>query len=201
MLYNKFAGSALVAVAVMMGAAAVAQDMGGRPGPMMDFSAMDADQDGKVTKAEIEAFKVARFTEADTNKDGKLSVEEVTALRDAMEAKREEDRLAGMIKRFDKDGDGMLSQAELPAQRNGDKMFDRIDTDSDGAISQAEADAAKAKMEERMADRDGKGKDKEGKGHGDSDHDGKGRDGKGPRGGQGGFFGLFGDDEGEAPAE
>lgn len=190
---NKLTGSALIAVAVLMGAAAYAQDtgdkMGHGPGPMFDFATLDADKDGKVTKAEIEAQKTARFEQADTNKDGKLSVEEMTAARDAMMAQRKADRMAQMIARTDKDGDGMISMAEMPSPPNADEMFDRVDTDKDGAISQAEADAAKQMMQDRMEKRD--------------DH-GKGRHGHGERGqggkGHGGFWGMF-DDQGPEDTE
>lgn len=194
---NKLTGSALIAVAVMMGAAAFAQDAGmGKghgAGPMFDFATLDADKDGKVTKAEIEAQKAARFEQADTNKDGKLSAEEIAVARDAMIAKRKADRMAQMIARMDTDGDGMISMAEMPTPPNADEMFDRVDTDKDGAISQAEADAAKEMMQDRMGkrgDRDGHGKGRgEGKeGHG---HDGSGRDGHGK--GHGGFWDMFGD--------
>lgn len=201
---NKLTGSALIVATVLMGAAAFAQDQQGPEGrgmgPMFDFSTLDADKDGKVTKAELDAQKTARFTEADTNKDGKLSAEELTAARDAMIAKRKADRLADMVAKMDKDGDGMIAIDELPSPPNADRMFDRIDTDKDGAISQAEADAAKQMMQERMekrGERDGHGRD----GHG---RDGHGRDGKGERGergqGQGGFWGMF-DDAGPSDAE
>lgn len=187
-MQNKFTGSALIVVAALMGAAAYAQDaapMPRGPGPMFDFATLDANKDGKITKDELAAAKTARFTAADTNKDGKLSAEEMTAARDAMIAKRKADRMAEMIKRFDKDGDGMISEAEMPIPPNGDKMFDRVDTDKDGAISQAEADAAMQKMQERMAEHGGKGKGGHGKGHG--------RDGHGMRGdrGHGGFWGML----------
>ena len=186
---NKLTGSALIAVAALMGAAAYAQDAGDKmahgASPMFDFATLDADKDGKVTKVEIEAHKTARFEQADTNKDGKLSAEEMTAARDAMMAQRKADRMAQMIARLDKDGDGMISMAEMPNPPNADKMFERVDTDKDGAISQAEADTAKQMMQDRMAKRDGQGKG------------GHGRDGHGERGqggmGHGGFWGMFGD--------
>ena len=173
MSQNKLTGSALIVAAMLMGAAAYAQDSGMGPegmargaGPMFDFAAMDADKDGKVTKVEIEAFKAARFAEADTNKDGGLSPEEMSVAHDTMMAKRKADRAAEM------------SQEEMPAPPRADKMFDRMDADKDGAISQAEFDAAKQKMQERMDKRGhhqgGHGKDGHGKdGHG---KDGHGRD-------------------------
>ncbi len=202
MVSNKLTGAALIVVAGLMGAAAYAQDSGmaeggmprGGAGPMFDFAAMDANKDGKVTKAEIEAFKAARFGEADTNKDGKLSVEEMIVARDAMIAKRKEDRMAQMIARFDKDGDGMISQAEMPTPPNADKMFDRLDTDKDGAISQAELDAAKQMMQERMGQHDGNGKG-EGRGHGK--HHRGGNEDRSRGHGEGGFWGFM--DGNDAP--
>jgi Ca2+-binding EF-hand superfamily protein len=176
---NKFTGSALIVAAVLMGAAAFAQDSGMGPGgmprgagPKFDFSAMDADKDGKVTKAEIEAFRAARFAQADANKDGSLSPEEMAAAHDSMMAQRKADREAKMFKRMDKDGNGLISQDEMPIPPNADKMFDRMDTDGDGAISQAELDAAQQKMQERRDARGhhkgGHGQDGHGHGHGDA---------------------------------
>ncbi|MEO5620961.1 MAG: EF-hand domain-containing protein [Cypionkella sp.] len=205
---TKLSGSVMVLVAALMGGVAFAQDattaapdapqagdmgpgaMGqgmGMP-PMFDFATLDTDKDGKITKAELEAAKAARFAAMDSNSDGKVSAEEMLAAREKMRAEREAAMMTRMIAKFDKDGDGMLSAAEMPTPRNGDKMIDRIDTDKDGAISQAEADAAKKMMQERMADRGGK--DRHGKG-------GHGKDGHGMRG-HGGFMGMFGDD---APAD
>jgi Ca2+-binding EF-hand superfamily protein len=177
---HKFTGSALILAAVLMGTAAFAQDSGmgpdamrGGAGPMFDFAAMDADKDGKVTKAEIEAFKAVRFAQADANKDGSLSPEEMSAAHDSMMAQHKADREAKMFKRMDKDGNGLISQDEMPSPPNADKMFDRMDTDGDGAISQAELDAAKKKMQER---RDARGHHKGG--HGKDGH-GRGDAGQG----------------------
>ncbi len=41
-----------------------------RKGKHKHFEKMDADKDGKITKAEWTAKHEARFTEADANKDG-----------------------------------------------------------------------------------------------------------------------------------
>lgn len=212
---TKLSGSVMVLVAALMGGVAFAQDATTTPAPdapqagdmgpgamgpgamgqgmgmppMFDFATLDADKDGKITKAEMEAAKAARFAAMDSNSDGKVSAEEMTAAREKMRAERQATMMTRMIAKFDTDGDGMLSATEMPTPPNGDAMFDRIDTDKDGAISQAEADAAKQMMQERMAERGGKG------GHGKGGHgkDGRGRDGHGMRG-HGGFMGMFGDD-------
>jgi len=65
---------------------ALAEGPGGmgmmRGGPMagLDFAAVDADKDGKITVAEMTAHRAARFAAADTDKDGKLNEAELAAM-------------------------------------------------------------------------------------------------------------------------
>jgi len=76
-------------------------------------------------------------------------------------------RIAGMIERLDKNGDGLLSRDEMQMAGRGDhkdrtgKMFERFDEDGSGGISQQEFDEAKAQMGERHKGRSG--------GHGSKD--------------------------------
>lgn len=154
-------------------------------GPGFDFAAIDANSDGKITPEEVEAFKAARLAEIDTNADGKLSAEELIAGREKAEAAHKTARAEAMVKQFDKDGDGLLSAAEMPAGPGADKMFAHLDTDSDGAISQAEMDAAKAQMQDHRGGHQG------GKHGGRGDHGGRGNDG---------FWGMFGGGADDAPA-
>ncbi|MCP9481709.1 EF-hand domain-containing protein [Shimia sp. CNT1-13L.2] len=120
------------------------------PRPMMNFEAFDADKDGKVTKAEMEAFAKAKFTEADTDGDGLLSQEEMQAKALEEAQKRMKERSAKMIERKDADKDGKLSFEEMSAnEKRKDKMFNRLDRDGDGAISKEEFEEARAHMEER----------------------------------------------------
>jgi len=124
-------------------------------GPGFDFAAADADSNGKVTQAEIEALAQTRFEAADTDGNGSLSAEELTAQSQAQKAERAAQRRAAMVERMDQNGDGELSFDEMQAARTAtpmDRMFQRLDTDSDGALSEAELDAAK----ERFAERGGK---------------------------------------------
>ena len=123
-------------------------------GPGFDFDAVDADKDGKITLAEMEAFRAARFAGADANADGNLSAEELVAMHEAERAARQLQRSTDMIAKFDTNADGVLSAEELPQPGNFEQLFDRIDTDKDGAISKAEADAAL----EMMGGHRGKGK-------------------------------------------
>ena len=130
-------------------------DMGGQMGgPMgglaqIDFAAVDADKDGKLSAAELSAMQLARLTA------------------------RAEEMAARMIERHDADGDGALTAAELATRPAPQNLFDRADTDADGALSQAELDAARAQMAE-MRGGEGQGNGR-GKGHGRGDGEGLGR--------------------------
>lgn len=137
----------------------------------INFEAMDADKDGKVTQAEIQAFHAAKIAALDTDGDGNISAEELTAGREARKAERSDDRSARMIEKLDANDDGVVSIAEMEARggERGDdrmaRMFEKVDTDKDGAISMEEAEAAKSMMKKR-----GKG---HGRGH-DRDDDSRG---------------------------
>ncbi len=126
--------------------------MGGGPGPgpMFDLETLDADKDGKVTKAEAAAARTARVTAADANSDGKLSAAEIAAVQMARMSEQANDRAARMVAELDADGDGMLTVSELIVRPMPDRMFDRLDADGDDAISQDELDAMRAQMQERM---------------------------------------------------
>ncbi|MDE4133813.1 EF-hand domain-containing protein [Phaeobacter sp. QD34_3] len=127
--------AAIVAVAGLAGAsAALAQPGAGHHGPRVTFEELDADGNGEVSKAEMEAHRTARFAATDTDGDGKLSAEEIIAEGH----KRAEKRAAQMIERHDSDGDGALSQEELPMPGKHGDMFSRLDSDGSGAISKAE---------------------------------------------------------------
>ncbi|MCR9072988.1 MAG: calcium-binding protein [Alphaproteobacteria bacterium] len=102
------------------------------------FQEIDTDKDGKITGAEIDAFRAARFAAADANGDGKLSVEEMQAAR----SEQRKERFGRMIARLDKDGDGQLSAAEMP--KRGDRLM-KLDKDGDGAVSLEEMKAAKGR--------------------------------------------------------
>ena len=135
---------------------------GGRMGAFaaFDFAAIDADKDGKITPAEIEAHRTAEITAADTDGDGFLNAEELAALQVKQMSARGGQMAERMLTRLDSDKDGKLSLAEMQARRPADRMFDRLDADNDGALSEAEIAAAK----DRMAERRG-GKDRRGGGH------------------------------------
>lgn len=132
-------------------------DMAGRGAPfaMMDFATVDADKDGKVTPAEIEAARTARLKAADTNGDGFFDAAELEAMGMARMKTRAADMAAKRIERQDRDGDGKLSMAEMAPQSPQERMFARMDTDKDGALSEAEITAAKDRMQQHRGDRKG----------------------------------------------
>lgn len=109
---------------------------------MPTFQELDADGDGQITQAEIQAHRNERYTAADTDGDGQLSVDEMQA---AAQAKANE-RVTKMFTERDANQDGFLSQDELPKPRKSAKMFERIDADGNGSISEQEYADAKDKM-------------------------------------------------------
>ncbi len=161
-LENEMTGTTktIVAVIALLGAvvasATLAQEgpggPGGRGGPgamlMEMFDSMDADADGKLTEAELEAHRAAMFTAADTNSDGMLSTDELSAQHLARFTEQLADRTTKMIEARDNNGDGSLSLAEVD-EGPGQRHFARIDSDNDGAISKAEAEAAMDHMGKR----------------------------------------------------
>lgn len=177
--FESSAAALLATLALGIGAAAYAQDAGLLPpaDPMMAaFDKMDADKDGKLTEAEITAYKAALFAEADTSKDGKLSPEELLAMHEKATAARKLAQATEMAKRLDGDGDGQISMAELDKGPRPIGAFDKLDTDGDGAVSKAELEAAReAKGKgEGMGKGEGHGKGHKGDGKGEGKGHGKG---------------------------
>ena len=146
---KKSAIAAIAVIGALLGTAALAQkgEMGmGGPGEgrgaMLTemFDTMDADKDGKLTYAEMEAHRKAEFAAADTNGDGVLSPEELSARALARFQEKLGERTQGMLDTMDNDGNGSLSEAEMgegPGMRN----FARIDADNDGFVTKEEIQA------------------------------------------------------------
>ncbi len=162
MTTKQMMGSAALVALMLGGLTTVAMaDRMGRgaegPFPLMDFAAIDADKDGKITKAEVEAHRAARVVALDADKDGKLSAAELKAQAMERAGARADDMVARMIERHDTDGDGLISVAEMAAGPSPLSVFDRIDSDKDGAISVEEAEAARKHMAKRMGKHRGHG--------------------------------------------
>jgi Ca2+-binding EF-hand superfamily protein len=146
---KKTAVTAFALIGALMGSAALAEqgEMGmGGPGEgrgaMLGemFDTMDADKDGKLTYAEMEAHRKAEFAAADTNKDGSLSADELSARALARFQEKLAERTQAMLDTMDNDSSGGLSEDEMgegPGMRN----FARLDADNDGAITKEEIQA------------------------------------------------------------
>lgn len=174
-------------VAGLAGSAVFAQDMdpdamhgprGMGGGMMPDFATLDADGDGFVTPAEVEARAAARFAAADTDASGGLSVAEMVAMAETARLEAQTARMTERLARIDDNADGEVQAAEFAARMpQHEVMFDTFDTDNDGSISQAEFDAGAAQMAEHRGSRDGMG-------HRGMSHDGM----RGDRDGGGWWF-------------
>lgn len=149
------AGAIVVGCAIAAAPMAFAQDGPDKRQP--GFETLDADGDGALTQAEMEAHRSARFAEADADGNGSLSADEMMA----MGQKRKSDRAARMIERLDANSDGEVSEEELAQHRGkrGQDGFSRMDADGDGAVTKAEFEDAKKKrrafFEKRRNQRDG----------------------------------------------
>lgn len=133
------------------GMAAEAQGKG-RGGERASFAELDADGNGEVTMAEMQAFAQARFDSVDTNGDGSLSAEELIAARESQNSDRLERRINRFLERADDNGNGTLEFGEFgPSEERAAERFSRVDADGSGGISEEEMEAAK----EQRADRRG----------------------------------------------
>jgi Ca2+-binding EF-hand superfamily protein len=103
------------------------------------FERLDADNDGKITKAEMSAGRERMFKRLDRNGDGVIDENEIEKARQAIEdrAASAEARLSGQWRRMDKDGDGKVSGAEFQARS---AMFDLADRNDDGVVTKDEID-------------------------------------------------------------
>ncbi|QGX98927.1 calcium-binding protein [Roseovarius faecimaris] len=128
-----------LAISIAAGGALSAGD-GTGPGkhrPQHSFEELDANSDGMITQAEMEAHMQARFSRQDANGDGLLSEDEMRSFMQEKANKRIEKRISHMMKRHDANGDGQLAMDEMKDGRMG-MMMSRVDTDGDGAISKEE---------------------------------------------------------------
>jgi len=104
------------------------------------FDRVDANDDGKISPEEVQPFANKRFARFDSDNNGVVTAAEI----DAHLMKRMEKRRARLLKRFDDDGDGAISQAEFGNQVT--QIFSRVDDNDDGAISRSEADKMRKHM-------------------------------------------------------
>ena len=112
--------------------ASAADDQPGRHGPkagMMRFDRLDSDQSGDITFEEFSAALKSRIGDADKDHDGKMTVAEIASEIERMRTERMARRI---VERFDIDGDGMLTAAEIDSRQK--KMFALLDRNDDGKV-------------------------------------------------------------------
>ncbi len=109
---------------------------------------LDGNGDGKVTREEAQAGKLARFRVMDKNGDGFVTREEAQAAREAWRAEHPprggERRARGdHFANQDADEDGKLSRSEA---RMPSEWFDETDANRDGYLTREEMRAAREAM-------------------------------------------------------
>jgi Ca2+-binding EF-hand superfamily protein len=129
------AGGTLALGAALFAGASVAGGWGGHHGwgrhggAVFLFEQYDANQDGRLTQAEIDQVRQSRLAEFDQNGDGKLTLDEYQALW--MAAMRE--RMVDRFQAHDDDGDGMVTVEEFG--ESFDRMVGRLDANDDGTLT------------------------------------------------------------------
>lgn len=134
-----------------------------QPGPHgRHVMSHDANGDGAVTRAELDAARAAEFARLDADRDGALTREEMRASRHGERGREGRGR--------DANNDGSLTREEFLARPNA--MFDSLDTNDDGLLSSAEM-AERRGRHERGERGHGAHHRHGGPGHLDGDRDGR----------------------------
>lgn len=106
--------------------------------------AADGNRDGKITRAELTAFRAASFTRIDRSGDDVLTESDIPAF---LRGNGGPIDIAALTTQFDSNRDGEVSRDEFV---NGPtSVFDRADANRDGALTMAELDAAVADAKAR----------------------------------------------------
>jgi len=123
-----------VALAAVIGISAVgATHAGGRSGHHGDrqemlFERFDANQDGKITKQEIDARRKQTMDKYDADKNGNLSLGEFQGVFNEIMRHR----MVRMFQRIDWDGDAKVTEKEIAHRL--DRMMSWLDRNGDGVI-------------------------------------------------------------------
>jgi Ca2+-binding EF-hand superfamily protein len=116
---------------MIVAAVAEAQEKPRKQTPVV--RALDIDQDGTISAAEIQNAPAA-LRSLDQNGDGRISLDEWRAAPDPRI--KDSEQVVQWIMAFDADHDGRISAAELPERLKG--MIARADSDKDGFLSPEE---------------------------------------------------------------
>jgi Ca2+-binding EF-hand superfamily protein len=110
------------------------------------FKMMDANGDGKISRAEHAAGAKQMFNQCDANHDGVVTAAEMDAATAAQGEKlgKHDKTSAEKIQLIDQNGDGKLTLAEHDA--GTEKMFALMDKNGDGFLSKDECDEGQKMM-------------------------------------------------------
>ena len=130
---------AFVALAGLAGGTAIAKDGYGkfrdhREHAGKRFERADTDSSGDLSFEEFSAAFQDRIGGTDANKDGVMTVEEIA---NEIMRRRAERMAKRIVERFDTDGDGQLTTAEIESQQR--KLFALLDRNDDGKVEMDEA--------------------------------------------------------------
>ena len=133
--------------------AAAAQAGDPRPAGKPGHPRIDANNDGMVTREEAQGLPrlSADFDAADANKDGKLDTAEMNAHREKMRVEMRA-KAEQRWKEADKDDDNALSREEAQASMPGlAERFDKFDSNGDGKIGRDEMHNVRMKKRKQQA--------------------------------------------------
>lgn len=106
----------------------------------------DANKDGKITQAEMQAVRGERFAALDVNKDGFIDASELAKAPKMGDGKRGGHHgHHGMMGRGGPDGDGKMTKSEFMAKAEG--RFTDMDFNKDGVVDQTDRDGKKQACE------------------------------------------------------
>ncbi len=151
---KKLAIAALVSIG-LGGVAYTALADGPKRGGGAMLEQVDLNQDGNITKDEVNAHRADRFSSADTDGDNLVSAAELDAFMIAERERKQAERRAKRFAKLDANGDGYITAEEhaAAADKRVERMFKRMDADGDGVITEAEREAMRDKMKERRGKR------------------------------------------------
>ena len=140
--------------AMLVASAALAH---GPRGVGLEFETLDANGDGEITVAEMEAFKASRLAAVDADGDGFISFEDLKSMRQARDEERAARRFERLVDRLDTNEDGLISLEEfsqMAERRGGEGPFPRgLDANEDGVVTEEEFAEAKTNREKRGKNR------------------------------------------------
>ncbi|WP_169337232.1 EF-hand domain-containing protein [Psychromonas ossibalaenae] len=115
---------------------------GGKHHKRQTFAQLDSNNDGQLSKDDLQGRLLANFDQIDTDGSGMISQAEFEAFKSECKGKGGKHHKRQTFAQLDSNSDGQLSKDDLQGRLLAD--FDNIDTDGSGMISQAEFEAFKS---------------------------------------------------------